>query len=660
LTEADYGCRWVFDIETRTFIIPGIDTAPTNCIYLIALIDYDDPNNRLLFCGDDCYKAIPILQQAKPLIGHNAKDFDVPAIEMLLDCDLSGVPVFDTVIASRLRGIPESEKSKRMTPTPAEKQASAAWKAAQPKRRKGDPKPPKRRAVGPHSLAAWGRVIGKPKLDFEHGLAAEHWNDIPAEKQAEMIEYVWRDVELGREIAQRLWSIQEQFAEALELETDIIEPLLLQQLNGIRFDSEAGRARADELRAITEEKAEAFTNAMKPVVKQVKLCLTKKPVTITMQDWRGDEPIPLPVTIPKETRYSKVSIEPLRPGQTKEVKRQFQALGWKPEEFTPTGEPKLDAAALQSIPLKQAGLLLEYRKPANLLSKVQTGEGAWLNHVLASGRIHGRVLSIGANTHRMSHADPNVAQVPKGAQERSLWLPSEGYVFVDVDAVSIEARVQAHFLYPFDGGAYRDIVLEGVDLHSINQKAINGATREAAKAILYAYSYGSGLKKLGKLWAAAAIHADLLDHPPGEDELLEIGQFIKAKFSQTMPGLDKLIEQAQQDFRRDGHIVSLDGRHIIPGSDHSAFNSRIQSSAAVIMKRALLIFHKWRMQTTHVAQIKYCANIHDEFLLETTPALAPMVAEAAQAAIVAAGEYYRLKCPMAGEAKIGPTWHDVH
>ena len=69
MTETDYyGRRWTFDIETRTFIIPGIDTAPTNCVYLIALIDYDDPNTRLLFCGDDCRNAIPILRAAKLLI----------------------------------------------------------------------------------------------------------------------------------------------------------------------------------------------------------------------------------------------------------------------------------------------------------------------------------------------------------------------------------------------------------------------------------------------------------------------------------------------------------------------------------------------------------------------------------------------------------------
>lgn len=54
----------------------------------------------------------------------------------------------------------------------------------------------------------------------------------------------------------------------------------------------------------------------------------------------------------------------------------------------------------------------------------------------------------------------------------------------------MELKILAHYLYPFDGGAY-DYAIEkgdkadGTDVHSMAQKAMGLPTRDAAKTATY-------------------------------------------------------------------------------------------------------------------------------------------------------------------------------
>jgi DNA polymerase I-like protein with 3'-5' exonuclease and polymerase domains len=54
------------------------------------------------------------------------------------------------------------------------------------------------------------------------------------------------------------------------------------------------------------------------------------------------------------------------------------------------------------------------------------------------------------------------------------------------------------------------------------------------------------------------------------------------------------------------------------------------------------------------------AFIHDELQWETKPEFADVLKFHLELSAVMAGEYYKLRIPIAAEGKIGSTWADVH
>jgi DNA polymerase I-like protein with 3'-5' exonuclease and polymerase domains len=76
------------------------------------------------------------------------------------------------------------------------------------------------------------------------------------------------------------------------------------------------------------------------------------------------------------------------------------------------------------------------------------------------------------------------------------------------------------------------------------------------------------------------------------------------------------------------------------------------------MKKALCLFYdkikenRWK--------VKLVANVHDEFQFECPPDIAELVGKAARMSIIEAGQYYKLRCPLDGEYKIGRSWKETH
>ena len=57
---------------------------------------------------------------------------------------------------------------------------------------------------------------------------------------------------------------------------------------------------------------------------------------------------------------------------------------------------------------------------------------------------------------------------------------------------------------------------------------------------------------------------------------------------------------------------------------------------------------------------KFVANIHDEWQIEVRACQARRVGEMAVQALVEAGDYFNLRCPLDGEYKIGVNWSETH
>ena len=76
------------------------------------------------------------------------------------------------------------------------------------------------------------------------------------------------------------------------------------------------------------------------------------------------------------------------------------------------------------------------------------------------------------------------------------------------------------------------------------------------------------------------------------------------------------------------------------------------------MKRALVQLYSLIKLNAYDAKI--VANIHDEWQIEVKEDIADAVGEVAVKCIEEAGDYYKMRCPLTGEYKIGDNWNETH
>jgi len=247
---------------------------------------------------------------------------------------------------------------------------------------------------------------------------------------------------------------------------------------------------------------------------------------------------------------------------------------------------------------------------------------------------------------RAAHIAPNLAQVPQprspyGKEFRALFIAPEGMVLVDADASGLELRMLAHYLAKYDGGEYVKVILDG-DVHTHNQHMAGLDTRDQAKTMIYCMIYGGGDEKLGSITGKGA----------------NAGRKLRNRFLENVPAYAKLSEGVKSVARARKYLIGLDGRHLMVRSLHSALNLLLQSAGAIIMKKAMKLYHEdlWRQGI----KFKQVCFIHDEYIVECRPEDAQKVGEAMVNAIKQAGELFNLRCPLAGEYHVGKNWGEVH
>jgi len=316
-------------------------------------------------------------------------------------------------------------------------------------------------------------------------------------------------------------------------------------------------------------------------------------------------------------------------------------FGWTPTQMTPTGKPIIDETTLISISnpfSKQCLRLLDLQKKLGMISE---GVNGWLKLSTTSRRIHHH-CSVGCATMRCSHRNPNLAQVPSDERFRRLFQATPGMVMVGADLSGIELRMLAHYLARYDDGKYADILLNG-DIHQENADKI-GISRREVKTVTYAFLYGAGDKKIGTSF----------DGSLGEAEAARKGKEIRKAYVDAIEGLSDLLKAVKRAAER-GYVRGLDGRHINVDKGHVALNYLLQGSAAIIAKRWMIHTHENLQPNTH--QIAF---VHDELQFETEEKEVKDLMFNLEHSAVRAGEYYKLRIPIAAEAKSGSNWAEVH
>ncbi len=261
-------------------------------------------------------------------------------------------------------------------------------------------------------------------------------------------------------------------------------------------------------------------------------------------------------------------------------------------------------------------MILEYRQLTKLKSTYADGLAGYIRE---DGRIHGRFHQTIAATGRISSTDPNLQNIPirmeLGRQIRKVFIPEEGYVFLDADYSQIELRVLAHM-----SGDERLInaYKEAKDIHRITAsevfhvpfEEVTPAQRSSAKAVNFGIVYGISSFGLGQ---------DLNITRKEAERYIE-------KYFETYPKVKSYLDHLVAEAKSTGYSTTLFGRRRpIPELSNSNFmlrqfgervamNAPIQGTAADIIKIAMIRVNE-RLKAEHFKS-RLILQIHDELLVE--------------------------------------------
>jgi len=618
--------RFILDLESNG-LLPTL-----NKIHCVVLYDLD--NDKFISCADqDGYlpiaHALDCISQATLLVGHNIINFDLPALKKIypkltlrIDCDY-----FDTLITSRLFW-PE------LTPLDHAKYSHI-----------------NRKYFGSHSLAAWGERVGVNKIDFKSELKRKGDEDEDNSKSVwemwskTMQYYCEGDVKVSLELYKYMLS-QGGDKRSLDLEHQFALIMNKQERFGFPFNEKAAYALVNTLKTKRNEINEKLQTVFPPVVKE---------------RWST-----------KTGKRLADKTEIFNPGSRTQTSKRLQEL--YPEItfcLTEKGNPKVDDDVLEKLGTKypEAKILAEYQTLNKRLGQIAEGKEAWLKHVQVykDGRIHGQVITNACISGRCSHKRPNMAQVPSvghayGSECRALFYAPDGWKLVGADASGLELRALGAWLAYFDGGKYARLVSDSsVDIHSYNarmfglysgDRPIAKVERDLSKKLIFALAYGAGAKKVGSIIS------------PLEDENKQYKQGKKTMetFYENLPAIKQLKDLIEKRVTEKGYLVGVDGRKLQIRSKHSALNQLLQSTGAITVKKATCILYEdlTAIGLKFGEDWGYVAHIHDEFQTLVRPEHVEIYMQLAIDSFRKAGEYFNLKCPLTGEARVGQNWMESH
>lgn len=92
------------------------------------------------------------------------------------------------------------------------------------------------------------------------------------------------------------------------------------------------------------------------------------------------------------------------PGSRQQIGEKLKELGWKPKKFTESGQAMVDEGVLSKLKYPEAALINEYLMLQKRIAQIES----WIDAVGPDGRVHGKVITNGAVTGRMTHSKPNM------------------------------------------------------------------------------------------------------------------------------------------------------------------------------------------------------------------------------------------------------------
>ena len=300
--------------------------------------------------------------------------------------------------------------------------------------------------------------------------------------------------------------------------------------------------------------------------------------------------------------------------------------------------------------------ILEYRQYTKLKSTYADGLA---NYIQDDGRIHGKFNQTITATGRISSTEPNLQNSPVrmelGRLIRKVFIPEEGYRFVDADYSQIELRVLAHC----SGDEHLiQAYKEQSDIHRITASQVfhipfdevTPQQRRNAKAVNFGIVYGI---------SSFGLSQDL------SITRKEAAKYIDDYFA-TYPGIKTFLDHAVTHAKEEGYVVTLFGRRRpVPELSSSNFmqrsfgervamNSPIQGAAADIIKIAMIRVNQ-RLKDQKMKS-RLVLQVHDELLIEAYEPELDEVQNILKEEMEHAAE---LKVPLEIDMHTGDNWYEA-
>ena len=260
--------------------------------------------------------------------------------------------------------------------------------------------------------------------------------------------------------------------------------------------------------------------------------------------------------------------------------------------------------------------ILEYRQLTKLKSTYADGLALC---IAPDGRILSTFNQTITATGRISSTEPNLQNIPirmeLGRLIRKVFVPKDGYVFIDADYSQIELRVLAHMSGDQNLiAAYQ----HAEDIHRITAsqvfhtplEEVTDLQRRNAKAVNFGIVYGI---------SSFGLSQDLsITRKEAEGYI--------ASYFETYPGIKTFLDRLVTDAKEKGYAETMFGRRRpVPELSSSNFmqrsfgeriamNSPIQGTAADIIKIAMIRV-KQRLDREQLKS-KLILQVHDELLIE--------------------------------------------
>lgn len=331
---------------------------------------------------------------------------------------------------------------------------------------------------------------------------------------------------------------------------------------------------------------------------------------------------------------------------TKQVADALTSRGWRPQEFTKTGAPKVDKAVMEKLvedvntPIEVQHLLSAIME-AKRAKKWKTAYAeAMLDARDACDHVHPDINSLQARTGRMSISNPALQQLPSRGDNawviRRQVVADEGYVIGSADYDQVEFRVLAGL-----GGIsqMKYAINNGIDLHDYTAQLVYGegftkAQRSMGKGIGFGKVFGGGAATLSRQTGA-----------PIDQVRSAIKSYEEAYFE--LPEYARSLQREQR--MRGGYILSHNGRFLPldTGREYAAVNYSVQSIARDLLAQALIDCAKAGLDDYLLLPV------HDEILFQAPVDIAAEVAHTV--GNVMSGTFIDVPISATGEI-YGKTW----